>query len=190
MAKHPGTVFETERLVVRKATGDDVNFYYELWTHPDVMRHVGFPQGLPITKAELRERLVGEPASEFDRLLVVEKKATGEAIGECKLAQPDEDGISEPDIKLLPEHWGRGYGSEIWRALVAYQFNHTDCEAVQTTPNVNNPAAIQLYESAGAGRVDERVYHFPEAMQAFTTPVHSYVYRLYRADWRNRAVDD
>jgi hypothetical protein len=31
--------------------------------------------------------------------------------------------------------------------------------------------------------VDEDVYHFPESMRGFTTPVHHYVYRVYRADW-------
>jgi RimJ/RimL family protein N-acetyltransferase len=176
-------VFETARLVVRKATGDDAEFYHTLWTHPEVMKYVGFPQGYPITEAELRERLANAPDSEFDRLLVVEKKATGEAIGECKLARPDEDGIAEPDIKFLPEYWGQGYGGELWRALVAYQFEQTDCEAIQTTPNVNNEVAVRLYESVGAVRVDEDVFRFPASMQAFTTPVPHYVYRLYRETW-------
>ena len=176
-------VFETRRLVVRKATAEDAGFYHELWTDPQVMKHVGFPQGLPIPQAEIRERLEDEPASEFDRLLVIEQKETGERIGECKLARPDEEGIVEPDIKLLPEHWGQGYGGELWRALVAYEFTHTDCDAVQTTPSLNNEAAIRLYESSGAERVDEGVFEFPEAMQAFTVPVPHYVYRLHREDW-------
>ncbi len=176
-------VFETERLTIRKATEDDAAFHHTLWTHPQVMKHVGFPQGLPITQQEIRERLQSEPESEFDRLLVIEKKETGERISECKLARPDEGGIAEPDIKLLPEHWGQGYGGELWRTLVAYQFTHTDCDAVQTTPNINNEAALRLYESSGAVRVDEGVFEFPEAMQAFTVPVPHYVYRLYREDW-------
>ncbi|MGC9398177.1 MAG: GNAT family N-acetyltransferase [Anaerolineae bacterium] len=176
-------VFETERLVVRKATTADADFYHRLWTHPQVMRYVGFSQGLPITREELKERLASEPPSAFDRLLVVEKKESGEPIGECMVATPDEAGIVEPDIKLLPEHQGRGYGRELWRALIAYQFEHTDGKAVQTTPNVDNVAAIRLYESVGATRVAEGVFRFPAEMQAYTTPVPHYVYRLYRADW-------
>jgi RimJ/RimL family protein N-acetyltransferase len=180
-------VFETERLTVRKATADDAAFYHMLWTHPKVMKHVGFPEGLPITKDEIREQLNDDPDAEFDRRLVIEKKATGKRIGECKLALPDDEGIVEPDIKLLPEYWGQGYGTELWRALVDYQFTHTDCDAIQTTPNINNEAAIRLYESSGAVRVDQGVFEFPEAMQAFTMPVPHYVYRLHREDWEAEA---
>lgn len=180
-------VFETERLTVRKATADDTDFYHLLWTHPKVMKHVGFPKGLPITKDEIREQLSDDPDTEFDRRLVIEKQATGERIGECKLALPDDEGIVEPDIKLLPEHWGQGYGTELWRALAAYQFTHTDCDAIQTTPNINNEAALRLYESSGAVREDEGVFTFPEAMQAFTMPVPHYVYRLHREDWEAEA---
>lgn len=178
-------VFKTARLIVRKATEADADFYHTLWTHPQVMKHVGFPQGLPITRDEIWEQLSDDPESEFNRRLVVERKETGEPIGECNLALPDEDGIVEPDIKLLPQHWGQGYGKELWRALVAYEFNHTECDAVQTTPNIHNDAAIQLYKSVGAVRVGEGIFQFPEAMQSFTAPVPHYLYRLYRAEWES-----
>ena len=81
-------VFETERLVVRTATVEDADLFYALWTDPRVMKHVGFPQGLRITQSELEERLSKQRGSEFERLLVVELKATGQAIGECKLDTP------------------------------------------------------------------------------------------------------
>ncbi len=185
MPPDPKTVFETERLIIRLAAEADADFYHTLWTHPQVMKNVGFPQGLPITREEIRERLVQAPESEFNRLLVVAQRATGESIGECKLAWPDDEGIAEPDIKLLPEYWGQGYGREIWTALIAYQFEHTDCAAVQTTPNIHNPAAIRLYESVGARRLDKGVFRFPEKMQEYTTPVHHYRYRLTREDWKS-----
>lgn len=182
-------VFETERLVVRTATGEDVDLFYALWTNPQVMANVGFPHGLRIIREELEERLLKQEGSEFERLLVVESKATGQAIGECKLSRPDEQGITEPDIKLLPAFWGHSYGLEVWKELVAYLFTHTDCEAVQTTPNVNNVASIKMQEAVGGVRVGEEVYHFPEYMRDYTTPVHCYIYRVYRADWqRDRAA--
>jgi len=182
-------VFETERLVVRTATVEDVDLFYALWTDPRVMKHVGFPQGLRITRSELNERLLEQRGSEFERLLVVELKATGQAIGECKLCYPNEEGIAGPDLKLLPEFWGHKYGVEAWCELVAYQFTHTDCNAVQATPNVDNIASIRMQEAAGAVRVGEDVYQFPESMRDYTTPVHHYFYRVDRADWeRNRII--
>ncbi|MGD2207250.1 MAG: GNAT family N-acetyltransferase, partial [Anaerolineae bacterium] len=98
--------------MVRTATAEDVDLFYALWTNPQVMKNVGFPQGLRVARSELKERLSKQGRSEFEQLLVVELKATGQAIGECKLSYPDEEGIADPDIKLLPEFWGHRYGVE------------------------------------------------------------------------------
>lgn len=179
-------VFETERLVVRIATAQDVDLIYALWTNPQVMRHVGFPHGLRVTHSELHTRLAEQGEGEFEQWLIVELKATGQGIGECKLGTPNEDGIAEPDTKLLPEFWGHHYGAEVWRALVAYQFTHTNCAAVHGTPNVDNIASIKMQEAAGGVRIGEGVYHFPESMQDYTTPVHHYTYRVCRAEWEAR----
>ena len=51
-------VFETERLITRIATVDDVDLFYALWTNPQVMANVGFPHGLRITRSELKDRLL------------------------------------------------------------------------------------------------------------------------------------
>jgi RimJ/RimL family protein N-acetyltransferase len=180
-------VFETERLIVRIATVEDVDVFYVLWTNPQVMKNVGFPHGLRMTRSELKERLSKQGGSEFEQLLVVELKATGQAIGECKLSGPDEESVAEPDIKLLPEFWGHKYGVEAWRELVAYQFTHTDCDAIQATPNTENIASVKMQEAIGGVRIGEDVYQFPESMRDYTMPVHHYIYRVYRADWeRNR----
>jgi len=181
-------VFETERLRVRTATVANAELFYALWTDPRVMHYVGFPQGLRVTRDELRERLSRRGGSEFERLLVVELKATGQAIGEAKLAYPDEKGIAEPDVKLLPAFWGHKYGIEVWRELVAYQFTHTDCDAVHGTPNVENVASIKMQEAAGGVRIGEGVYQSPESMRDNTTPVHHYTYRVCRADWERNQV--
>ena len=183
-------VFETERLIVRTATVEDVDLIYALWTNPQVMKNVGFPQGLRTTRSELKERLSKQGMTEFESLLVVELKATGQAIGQCKLSCADEEGIAEPDIKLMPEFWGHKYGVEAWRELVAYQFTHTDCDAVHATPNVENIASIKMQEAIGGVRIGEDVCQFPESMRDYTTPVHYYIYRVCRADWEPAATAD
>ncbi len=177
-------VFETDRLVVRYATDADTEFYHELWTSPRVMTYVGFPQGLRITPDEIREKLRGQGEGEFGRLLVVALKATGESIGECKMCLPEEDGVSRTDVKLLPRFWGNRYGTEVKRALVAHLFTHTDCDAVEGSPNVANVASIRMQEAVGGVWVGEETYHFPESMRDHTAPVHHYIYRVYRQHWR------
>ncbi len=177
------TVFETQRLTIRTAAPADAGMYHALWTDPRVMTNVGFPQGLRITLDEIRERLETQEGDEFERLLIVELKTTGQLIGECYMHRPDEAGIASTDIKLLPAFWGHKYGVEIKRGLLDYLFTHTACTAVEATPNVNNPASIKMQEAVGGVRVDESVYHFSEEMRAFTTSVHSYIYRVSRKVW-------
>lgn len=183
MRSRQAVIFETERLVVRAAGEEDVDLFYALWTDPRVMRNVGFPEGLPVTRDGLKETLSKQGRSEFDRLLVVQLKTTGRAIGECKLSSPDRSGVAEPDVKLLPEFWGHRYGLETWHGLIDYQFTHTDCRVVQATPNVDNIASIRMQEDVGAVRTGQDVHRFPASMQDYASPVHHHIYRVKRADW-------
>ena len=114
----------TERLLIRTAEVRDVDLIYELWTDPRVMANVGFPHGLRITREEIKETLRKPSDSEFERLLVVELKATGQAIGQCIMHHPNDEGLAETDIKLLPAFWGHKYGVEVKRGLVAHLFSY------------------------------------------------------------------
>ncbi len=174
-------IFETERLIVRTAVVEDVDMIYRLWTDGRVMGNVGFPTGLRIGREEIENQIKQQAeGDEYTQLLIVEKKEDRQAIGECKLGWPDSQGISETDIKLLPEFWGNHYGVEVKRGLVEYLFAHTACIAVDASPNVENIASIKMQEAVGGIRVSEGVYEFPEGMREFTKPVHYYLYRVYR----------
>jgi ribosomal-protein-alanine N-acetyltransferase len=176
-------VFETERLLVRTATVEDAELIYELWTDPRVMANVGFPQGLRTALEEIEKRLQSPFESEFERSLIVELTETGQPIGQCLMHLPNEEGIAETDIKLLPVHWGHRYGVEVKRGLLAHLFTHTDCVAVHGTPNVENAASIKMQKAVGGVRISEGVHEFPESMREYTAPVHYYVYEVSRENW-------
>ncbi|MCL4261861.1 MAG: GNAT family N-acetyltransferase [Anaerolineae bacterium] len=176
-------IFETERLLVRQATPDDAPLCYALWTEPRVMVNVGFPKGLPITLAEVKEKLATAVDSPFASQLVIVLKADGQAVGECFMGLPNDEGIAQTDVKLLPDYWRRKLGVEVKRGLLDYLFTHTDCTAVEATPNVNNIASIKMQERVGGVCMGTAVYEFPQAMQTYTTPVHHAIYRVYREHW-------
>jgi RimJ/RimL family protein N-acetyltransferase len=178
-------IFTTPRLLVRTAipSDEDVDLYYRLWTDPRVMTNVGFPYGLRITREKMRQILETQSGTEYDRLLVIERRSDGQRLGECKLGKPDEHGIAETDVKLLPEYWGHSYGLEVKRGLLDYIFTHSDCSAVHATPNVENLPSIRMQEAVGGERIHEGVYEFPEHMREYTHPVHHYVYQVTRQTW-------
>ncbi len=176
----------TSRLIIRRAapTDKDISLLVELWNSPEVMHNVGFPDGLRIDAERVRRQLSKETAGEeYDCVLMVDLADTGEVIGQCELGSPDEAGIAHTDVKLMPAHWGNGYGVEIKRTLVDYLFTHTDCSRVQATPNVNNRASIRMQEAVGGRRTGEGVHHFPESMKDYTTDVHYMEYTVFREDW-------
>lgn len=177
-------VFETARLRVRFARPQDAEFLHRLWSEPRVMANVGFPRGLPIRLAEVRDLLARDQEREtpFDRRLLVVHKTSAERLGECKLGSPDAEGVCETDVKLLPEHWGHKYGQEVKQGLVDYLFTHTDCRVVQATPNKNNAASIKMQEAVGGVRVGEKVWKAPEG-DDWRTDVQAWVYQVRREDW-------
>lgn len=183
MQTDQNTIIQTERLFIRSATVAHADMYLALWTNPQVMTNVGFPFGLRITKDEIEVLLGDQPESAFGRLLVIERKDMSQPIGECRMENPDENGVATTDVKLLPDHWGHKFGIEVKRALVQYLFEHTDCSVVQASPNIDNLASIKMQEAVGGVRVGEGVGTFPESMHDTTRPVHHYVYQVSRSDW-------
>ena len=160
------------------------------------MHFVGFPHGLGLdadgVRRAIQRGLEQGDSRHLDARLVAERRQDGVIIGECKLGTPTTDGISETDVKLLPEYWNQGYGVEIKRGLLAYLFTHTECKVVAASPNVENIASIRMQEAVGGERVGEKVYEFPPEKRDFTCPVHCYIYHVHRDTWektRQRGED-
>jgi RimJ/RimL family protein N-acetyltransferase len=173
--------FETQRLIVRAATSDDASFIASLWSDPRVMRYVGFPRGIPTAAEDVPRRI--ERGKGLDALLVARLRSSGEPIGQCMLGAPDPCSVCEPDIKLHPSFWGRGYGPELWAALIDQLFRHSACATVRGTPNIENTASSRMQESAGMRRVGGGTFEFPDSMKSFTEPVPYALYEITRDEW-------
>ena len=176
-------IFQTERLIVRKAETSDVDMYLSLWNSGKVMSNVGFPNGLGISTERLKQQIEDYDNTEYNQTLVVIEKESGNRIGECKLGWPNEDGISITDIKLLPDYWGKGYGREIKKALCKYLFSKTSCKIIEATPNVNNVASQKMQIACGGKEIRRGVHHFPPKMKNVTEDVYCIIYHIYKKDW-------
>lgn len=178
-------VLRTDRLVVRTAEPADADFVAALWNDPDVMRYVGFPEGLGTAAREVLARIDSPADGVFGRILIITLK-DGTAIGNAHIGRVDDDGITETDVKLDPAFWGYGFGREVKHGLVEYIFANTCACAVQATPNRRNKASIRMQEHVGAEPVGEGTFVFPEDKRGNTCPVEYIVYRIRREDWRKR----
>ena len=112
---------ETERLLFRPYTDDDLDFLKALLTNPNVMRYIGNGQ----TRDEeglqkFRERIYSMYSRNPDfGLKIIVEKASNKLIGHAGLVPQMIDGKEEIEIGywIAEEYWGRGFATEAARAL-------------------------------------------------------------------------
>jgi RimJ/RimL family protein N-acetyltransferase len=149
----------TDRLILRPPVQSDFKFLKSMWENGGVMKFVGFPSGLYQSDEKIRQ-WINEWQDEDRLRLVIEEKKTKKAIGETGFHIDKEypfakkaDAVAAPDIKLISEAQGKGFGSEALKALIDYVFSKTNVTVIQITPNVKNKAALGLYSKLGFKKV-------------------------------------
>lgn len=119
------TVVETERLVLRLLTLDDLDDLAALYRDPEVRRY--FPDGTR-TREQTREELEWIIDVYYGRygygLWATILKESGAFIGRCGLLPWDIGGRTEVEVAYLLDkrHWGRGLATEAGRAIVDHAF--------------------------------------------------------------------
>lgn len=183
---------ETERLLLRRFTEDDVDLLVELDNDAEVMRFV--TGGVPTP----REQMIGDvlPAmlgyyKRYDGYgyFAVIEKATGEFVGWFQFRPPDE---SAPDVvelgyRLKKSSWGKGYATEGSRALIDKGFAELGMRRVLANAMTINTASRRVMEKAGLRYVRTFFEEWPYRIEG---DEHGDVeYALDRDEWeRERAV--
>jgi RimJ/RimL family protein N-acetyltransferase len=158
----------TDRLVLRKFNEADAPLLLALDSDPEVMCYVG-RYGLADVAA-YRERIQSyfqpyyEKGPDFG-FWPAEEKATREFIGwfhlrpalDYRFAAEAGFRKGEYDIgyRLVRLAWGKGYATEMTRALVQRGFGHPDVEAIVACVLVENLASCRVLEKADLRRVGE-----------------------------------
>ena len=114
-------ILETERLRLKYLQAADVPALLDLWTDPAVTEHLGGPRERA-KLAPLFEEDVQAPFAEEYNLWPVVEKSSGEVIGHCGLLEKEVEGQAEIEVNYIfaSSAWGKGYATEIGKALVGY----------------------------------------------------------------------
>jgi RimJ/RimL family protein N-acetyltransferase len=159
-------VLETERLALRQFAESDADNLLALERDAEVMRHLGRK---PLADAEAcRRHIVSSVLPYYDRpgghgVWAVLEKTSGEFIGVCSL-KPALDaryaagmgfaaGEVEIGFGLRHSSWGRGYATEVVRALVHRALGEMTAQSVVASVSVANAGSIRVLEKAGLCRV-------------------------------------
>ncbi len=143
-----------ERFIVRPPEIGDYDDLKKLWGNPEVMKFVGFPKGLHISKNKILDWIKGW--NDPDKLrLVIEDNTSKEFIGEigyrveknmCNLKNIK---VAALDIKLLPKYWGKGIAHETLASFILAVKKSKKINVFIISPNILNTKAINLYKKMG-----------------------------------------
>jgi ribosomal-protein-alanine N-acetyltransferase len=145
----------TERLRLRPFTPADRDAIHAVYSDPEVMRYVG--HGAHRTPAETAAALrVYREVLErrgFSFLAVTDRE-TGALIGDGGLHPLGED--IELGYTLARSAWGRGYATELGRALLAYAFETLGADRVIAQVEPDNAASRHVLEKLGMRAIETR----------------------------------
>lgn len=177
---------ETERLVLRRFTRDDVDLLVELDSDPQVMWYIS--KGRPTARAEI-EKIILPRFLEYYELFpsygtwATYEKATGEFIGWLSLRPRDGDPPDEPELgyRLRRSAWGKGYATEGARALVDLAFRKLGARRIYAETMAVNAASRRVMEKAGLKYA--RTFHMEFEDPVPGTEFGEVEYELRREDW-------
>ena len=181
---HP--FLETERLVLRGFTPDDVDGLVALDSDPEVMRFIngGEPADPALIRTQTLPRLLHDyPVLGTRGYWAAEEKAARTFLGWFELRPLEEHSaaVVELGYRLHRAAWGKGYATEGCRALVATAFTGLGVERITANTMAVNTGSRRVMEKLGMTFVRSFTGDWPVAIPGSE---HGEVeYELTREDW-------
>ena len=147
----PFPVIETERLILRRITNDDVNEVFELRSNPETMKYI--PRPLVKTTEDalehvtmIEEKITSNIGINWGITLKGDSRVLG-IIGYYRM-QP-ENYRAEIGYMLLPEYHGKGIISEAVNRLIAYGFDDLKLHSIEAVIDPENFASEKVLQKCG-----------------------------------------
>lgn len=141
-------IFETERLEIRRLNSDDREFFAEMFTDPEVLELI--PQKA-FTESQITERFNKSLSIELNDLndkkcaLGIVEKGKTELIG-LALFLMNEENEQELGYRFRKKYWGKGYGTETTKGMLAYYFMQMKVEKVTADVNIANVGSVKILD--------------------------------------------
>jgi RimJ/RimL family protein N-acetyltransferase len=184
---------ETDRLILRRFTIDDLDAVEALDGDPAVMRYITGGPGTP--REELRDEYFPAWLAYYERgdawgFWAAIERGTGAFLGWFHLRPLPEDPRDEPELgyRLVRSSWGRGYASEGSRALVDKAFAELGARRVHASTMAVNLASRRVMEKAGLRFVRTFVADWPVRIDGDEEG--DVEYAIERAEWEADRLRD
>jgi RimJ/RimL family protein N-acetyltransferase len=160
-------VLSTPRLVLRRFRSSDADLLVELDSDPDVMRFIN--GGRASSRSEIEDEVLPcwlnhyETYEHYGFFAALERD-TGAFVGWVHLRPADPSAHDQPELgyRLCQSAWGRGYATEVSRALVRAAFTEYGARRVFAETMAVNVASRRVMEKAGLQLVRSFVADWPD----------------------------
>lgn len=149
-----GTVFETERLLVRTLQMDDADACFAVYGDPEVTRYVttggyAFPD-VELVKHQLQQGMLAPLSDPHFGFWAIERREDGQVVGTAALI-PLEDAPGEYEMgwHLAKPFWGQGYAFESGVGLLEYGFREVELDEILALAHPDNERSLRACRRLG-----------------------------------------
>ncbi len=143
-------MFETERLLIRKFTMDDLPKLIELRSDEAVNKYLGGTRLQNPEAIEKRFRVYLDCYEKFGfGVCALVWKETGEMFGWGGLMPLEDTGEIEVGYGMSKDFWGKGVGYECARAWLEYGFEKAGLERIVAVAQPENTGSWRIMEKLG-----------------------------------------
>ncbi len=150
---HKGTkTIETERLILRRFTKDDICAAYRNWTSdPAVTQYLRWPTHKDIS---VTERVMSGWIMDYENLATyqwaIELKSIGEPIGTISVVDMNEKlDIVHIGYCIGSKWWHQGITSEAFRTIIPFLFEEVGVNRIESQHDPNNPHSGNVMKKCG-----------------------------------------
>jgi RimJ/RimL family protein N-acetyltransferase len=184
---------QTERLVLRRFTEDDVDNLVELDGDPAVMRFIN--GGRPTPRREIESDILPAFLAYYERFAgfgfwAAIERSTAHFVGWFQFRPPNAAPPGEVELgyRLRRPAWGKGYATEGSRALIQKGFAEFGVQRVVASTMVVNVASRRVMEKAGLKFV--RTFHQPWPDYIEGQEEGDVEYALLRSEWEQQLAKE
>lgn len=143
-------MIETERLIIRPFTLNDLPRLLALRSDEDVIRYIGGRRMQNPESITKRLRFYIDCYEEYGyAMCAMIWKETGEMIGWCGLQPLEDTKETEVGYGMIKEFWGRGIGYEAARAWLEFGFRQTNAQRIVAVAAPENTGSWRIMEKCG-----------------------------------------
>ena len=170
-------IIETERLVLKEPTSHNLDELYVLQADPDVMKYIGSGPRTKETVRDATESAIKHYEDHGFSMCMLYEKASGNFIGQAGLiylAYNDKQPDIEVGYRLHKRYWGRGFATEIAKALISWGFQHLPIDHLIAVINPDNTKSEAVLKKLGM--------HYVGIIQAYGGEVMKF--EILKNEWR------